>query len=128
MGKGNNRIGASLYERVLWWKPGGGLLYWENPKEMPSKTLEIGVCFLRGPAFLETWWDTSFLGPLRKGDRFFIKGVLWGVWGIRKKAQKTGSIPHRGNCWQYGWDLFFWDIFREKENHIWVSFSWDKSI
>jgi hypothetical protein len=36
-----------LCERKL----GEVLLYWETTKDMPSETLEIGVCFHRGPAF-----------------------------------------------------------------------------
>jgi hypothetical protein len=32
-------------------KLGGELLYWETPKVIPSKTLEMGVCFHRFPAF-----------------------------------------------------------------------------
>jgi len=39
---------------------------------MPSNSLDMGVGFHWGPAFLETWRDTSYLGPLRKGDRFSI--------------------------------------------------------
>jgi hypothetical protein len=33
------------------WKLGGEIMSWETPKVMPSKTLEMSVCFYRFPAF-----------------------------------------------------------------------------
>ena len=47
----------------------------ETTKGIPSKALEMGVCFHRGPRFGETWRDAPFLRFSREGEKnsFFIR-------------------------------------------------------
>jgi len=42
-----------------------------TPKDMPSKALEMGLCFHTG-TFRGTWRDSPFLGPLGEGKNSFI--------------------------------------------------------
>jgi len=51
--KENSRNGASLSEGALCGEPGGRALLLGTPKDMLSRTLEMGVCFYRYPSFGE---------------------------------------------------------------------------
>jgi hypothetical protein len=48
-----------------------------TPKVMLIKVLEMGVCFLSGPAFGEHGGGSPFLGLLREGKHFFFEGNFY---------------------------------------------------
>jgi hypothetical protein len=62
-GSGNTTL---FNEGALRGEPVGKAPVLGTPKDMPSKALEIGICFNSSPV-LGNMTDAPFLGPLREG-------------------------------------------------------------
>ena len=91
--KEGTRNRASLSEGALWGEPGGMAPLLGTPKDMLSKTLEMGGCFHKVPVFGERR-DAPFLGPLREGKKFRCLGkFLWGIWERCTKAVLSIGAP-----------------------------------
>ena len=65
--KEGSRNGASLCVGAVWGEPAGRAPLLGTPKNTLSKTLEMGVCCHRGPAFGKHWWTVHSLGLWEKG-------------------------------------------------------------
>jgi hypothetical protein len=81
-----SRDGASPFEGALWREPGGRAPLLGTPKNMQSKTLEMGACFHRGPAFAEHA-GRSFPRAFERREKFIsLQKFLWGIWEVCKKG------------------------------------------
>jgi hypothetical protein len=71
-------------EHLCRWEPCEGDLRWGTlllgtPKDMPSRALEMGICFHRtrlGESW-GTWGDAPFLGLSKEGWSLFILGEIY---------------------------------------------------
>jgi hypothetical protein len=70
--------GASLSVGALWGEPGGRAPLVGTPKDMPSKGLEMGIYFHRGPIWGNMeWGGRSFPRASERRVKFiFIRGTL----------------------------------------------------
>jgi hypothetical protein len=83
-------------------KPGGRAPFLlGTPKDMPSKALEMGVCFQRGPVLENLGEGRSFPRPFKRRVNFFLLGelVLRNSYDVFKKALETGNSLHRDPPW-----------------------------
>jgi hypothetical protein len=71
---------------------------------MPSKALEMGVCF-QGGLLWGTWGDGPFLGPSGEGRNFLLLGELL-LGNSGKKVLETGNSFHRAPVGEPGGGSF----------------------
>jgi hypothetical protein len=88
MHKGGAGSGAFLCEKFQLAEPGGTDILLETPKYIPSKALEMGVCFHRATVF-GNMKSRFLLGLLRKWKHFFIQGIFY------DELEKYVKIPSK---------------------------------
>jgi len=99
----------------LWGEPRGRAPLLGTPEYMPSKALEMGACFHRGP-ILGNMGGCSFPRTFERRVKFlFLLGqlLLRNSRVSRKKVLETGNSLHRGRRWGTWRGFVYWDFLRD---------------